>query len=90
MFGGNHGGINLKPHPLQMRQFLAVLVFAGCLIHGAIGATYCTIDDDIPLFSAPDLNSRVVTLVKRNTCFHGVMEGKWLVLQDNPENINIL
>ncbi|XP_052278788.1 SCO-spondin-like isoform X3 [Dreissena polymorpha] len=67
-----------------MRQFLAVLVFAGCLIHGALGAIYCTIADDTPVFSAPDLGIRVVTLVERNTCFNGDMEGEWLVLQDNP------
>ena len=88
MFGGNHGGINLKPHPLQMRQFLAVLVFAGCLIHGVIGAIYCTVDDDTPVFSAPDLGTRVVTLVERNTCFNGDMDGEWLVLQDNPVHMN--
>ncbi|XP_052265759.1 coadhesin-like [Dreissena polymorpha] len=67
-----------------MRQFLAVLVFAGCLIHGVIGAIYCTVDDDTPVFSAPDLGTRVVTLVERNTCFNGDMDGEWLVLQDNP------
>ncbi|XP_052285659.1 MAM and LDL-receptor class A domain-containing protein 1-like isoform X1 [Dreissena polymorpha] len=68
----------------KMRQFLAVLIFSGCLNNGASGTTYCTVDDDTPVFSAPDLGSRVVTLVERNTCFHGDMKGEWLFLQDTP------
>ncbi|KAH3819588.1 hypothetical protein DPMN_121327 [Dreissena polymorpha] len=71
-----------------MRHFLAVLIFSGCLNNGASGTTYCTVDDDTPVFSAPDLGSRVVTLVERNTCFHGDMKGEWLFLQDNPVNMN--
>ncbi|KAH3777810.1 hypothetical protein DPMN_179258 [Dreissena polymorpha] len=67
-----------------MIPFMSVLVLAGCLFPGSIGDTYCTVDDDTPVFSAPDLGSRIVTLVERNTCFNGDMEGEWLVLQDNP------
>ncbi|XP_052278810.1 A disintegrin and metalloproteinase with thrombospondin motifs adt-1-like, partial [Dreissena polymorpha] len=67
-----------------MRPFLSVLVLAGWLLPGSIGATFCTVDDDTPVFSSPDLGSRVVTLVERNTCFHGDMDGEWLVLQDTP------
>ena len=72
----------------QMRPFLSVLVLAGCLIPGSIGAIYCTIDDDTPVFSTPDRGSRVVTLLERTTCFNGEMDGEWLVLQDKPVNIN--
>ncbi|KAH3768901.1 hypothetical protein DPMN_170118 [Dreissena polymorpha] len=71
-----------------MRQFLTALAFAGCLIHGAIGAIYCTVDDDTPVFSTPDPGYRVVTLIERHTCFHGDLEGEWLVLQDNPVHLN--